>query len=189
MVPVSAVDFSIDAGQRLGFNEASLTADTIGEIAVVLREIGNEIEEFIYGNWPVLTGRSLRAWRVFADGTVLVVQNPVEYVSFINGGTYTAEGESAKAVRDAVAAAWSRGQGEISQILADATRQQELFRAPEGSLLGDTIRAAAQRQLMQAAGISALPGGSVFTSLRSAFTLQRIAQRERGRQRPRGRNR
>ena len=183
MVPVSAVDFSIDAGQRLGFNEASLTADTIGRIAEVLRTVADGVEEAIFTSWPVDTGRSLRAWRVFVDGTRLVIQNPVEYVSFIN------KGESADRVEARAERGWQRHQGEISQILAEATRQQELFRAPAGSLLGDVARAAVQRQLMQAAGISALPGGSVFTSLRSAFTLQRIAQRERGRQRPRGRNR
>ena len=180
---MSAVDFSIDAGQRLGFNEASLTADTIARIAEVLRTIADGVEEAIFTSWPVDTGRSLRAWRVFVDGTRLVIQNPVEYVSFIN------KGDSAERVEAQAERGWQQRQGLISQILAEATRQQELFRAPAGSLLGDIARAAVQRQLMQAAGISALPGGSVFTSLKSAFTLQRIAQRERGRQRSRGRNR
>ena len=183
MVPVSAVDFSIDAAERLGFNEASLTADTIARIAEVLRLVADAVEEAIFTSWPVDTGRSLRGWRVFVDGTRLVIQNPVEYVSFIN------KGESAERVEIEAERGWQQRQGSISQIVAQATRQQELFRAPAGSLLGDIARAAVQQQLAAAAGISQLPGGSVFTSLRSAFTIQQIAQRERGRQRSRGRNR
>lgn len=180
---MSGVDFSIDAGQRLGFSESGLTADTIAEIGEVLRAIGNDVEGHIFGSFPVDTGRSLRAWRVFVDGVVLVVQNPVEYVSFINGGTYTVQGDAAQAVEDALDKSWARLSGEISDILAEATRQQELFRQPEGTLLGDFARAALRRQLMEAAGLSQIPGGSLFTSLQQGFSIQRIAQRERGRQR------
>jgi len=186
---VSGVDFSIDAGQRLGFSESGLTADTIAEIGEVLRAIGNDAEGAIFSAWPVDTGRSLRAWRVFVDGVVLIVQNPVEYVSFINGGTYTVQGDAAQAVEDALDKSWARLSGEISDILAEATRQQELFRQPEGTMLGDFARAALQRQLMEAAGVAGLPGGSLFTSLQRAFSIQRIAQRERGRQRSRARTR
>ncbi len=183
MVPVSAVDFSIDAAERLGFNEASLTADAIAQIAEVLRLIADAVEETIFTSWPVDTGRSLRSWRVFVDGTRLVIQNPVEYVSFIN------KGEAADRVEIEAERGWQQRQGSISQIVAQATRQQELFRQPAGTLMGDVARAAVQRQILAAIGISQLPGGSVFTSLRSAFTIQRIAERERGRQRSRGRSR
>lgn len=180
---MSAVDFSIDAGQRLGFSEASLTADTIAQIAEVLRVIADGVEELVFTSWPVDTGRSLRAWRIFVDGSRLVVQNPVEYVSFINKGT------SAERVQVETERGWQQRQGLIQEILDRATQQQELFRAPAGSFLGDAARAAVARQLLQASGISALPGGSLFTSLRGAFSIQRIAQRERGRQRSRARTR
>jgi len=174
---VSGVDFSIDAGQRLGFSESGLTADTIAQIAEVMRDIGDAVEEAIFSAWPVLTGRSLRAWRVFVDGARLVIQNPVEYVSFVN------KGDSADRIRVVAERGWQQNAGRIEDILAEATRQQELFRQPEGTLLGDFARAALRRQLMEAAGLSQIPGGSLFTSLQQGFSIQRIAQRERGRQR------
>lgn len=188
---MSGVDFSIDAAQRLGFSESGLTADTIAEIGMVLRDVGDEVEAAVFSEWPVDTGRSLRAWRVFVDGVVLVIQNPVEYVSFINGGTYTVQGEAAQAVEDTARSAWLQRRDDIAEIVENASRQQQLFREQAGTMLGDLARAAMQRQIMQSAGVAGLPGGSLFTSLRSAFSIQRIAERERGRRRinPRARAR
>jgi len=148
---MSGVDFSIDAAQRLGFSESGLTADTIAEIGMVLRDVGDEVEAAVFSEWPVDTGRSLRAWRVFVDGVVLVIQNPVEYVSFINGGTYTVQGEAAQAVEDAARSAWLQRRDDIAEIVENASRQQQLFREQAGTMLGDFARAAMQRQIMQAA--------------------------------------
>ena len=182
---MSAVDFSVDAGQRLGFNPSGLRRDVLAKIEDVLSDFADFVETFIFSDWPVATGTSLRAWTVYTDGAVLVVRNAVEYVSYVH------EGDSADRIELEVERGWQRFRSEISQILDDVEREQrrrEQFPATS-SLLGDAARAAAARQLLVMAGVADLPGGSLFTSLRSAFTIQRISGRERERQRTRGRNR
>ena len=184
---MSAVDFTIDVGQRLGFVPSTLAPAVRSEIADVMDAYADDVETFVFSEWPVDTGRSLRAWTIYTDGAVLVVRNAVEYVSWVN------QGESADRIELEVERGFRRFGGEISQILEAAERErrrrEQIARQPRGSLIGDIARAEAARQLLIMAGVADLPGGTLFTSLRSAFSIQRISERERSRQRTRGRDR
>jgi len=189
--PGETHDLSIYADRLLGVSEGDLQPATVGAIGAELRAIGDAVEEVIFSVWPVDTGRSLRAWRVFVDGLDLVIENPVFYSSWVHpagtAGTMTHDelGQSAKAVRTERDVLWGQRVGGIRRIIeADG----ELAGPVGGSLLGNLTRAAIQKQLRRAATPD-LPGSSIFTSLRDVFTLSSIAERERTRGRQRRRDR
>ena len=184
------VDLSIDAGARLDVSEGSLSVEAIEAIEEVLRIIANAVEETIFSSWPVDTGRSLRAWRVYTDGLLLVIQNPVFYSSWVHpkGTRHNGDdlGISAEMVQIEAERGWQQNEGELLQIVEDdVARRTE----PEGTLIGDAMLAFARRAALDVAGVAAIPGGELFTSLQSVFTLQSIAERERGRTRTRNRPR
>ena len=81
---------------------------------------------------------------------------------------------------------WQQSEAELLRIIEeDAAKRTE----PEGTLIGDVAFAFARRAALEVAGVAAIPGGELFTSLQSVFTLQSIAERERGRARTRNRPR
>lgn len=176
------VDISIDAGQRLGVSEGDLTGEAAAAVESILRAIGDNVEEVIYSVWPVDTGRSLRAWRVFTEGLFLVIQNPVEYASWVHPAGTARRGKeelgaSAEAIQIEAELGWQQSLSELRSIV-------RLGKKEAGGLL---TRAALSSAAARVAGVQQMPGGELFTSLRDVFTLSSIASRERGR--PRGRPR
>ena len=192
--PGEAHDFSIYVQQRLGVVASALTGSTREKIGEVLREIGNAVEEVIFSVWPVDTGRSLSRWRVFSDpdDLTLHIENPVHYASWVHpagtAGTVTQDelGDSPKGIRERAEEQWNQKAGKIRALIeADGAAQREA-----GTLIGSLFGAALQQQIVGAVAPE-VPGGLFFQSLRSVYTMSRIAERERGRRRinPRARAR
>lgn len=175
---MSSVDFTIDAGARLGLSELTLTDQTVGRIQEVLDRISQQIQDLIFSAWPVDTGRSLRAWQVFVEGLVIFVRNPVEYVSWVNRGT------SAELIELRLDELWRNATSEIRAIAAadEVTRGLPQRGAPLGTLIGDVASAALTRAGLTAAGVTT---PTVFEELRGAFSISRITQRKRARRRGR----
>lgn len=179
---MSAVNLSIDGERRLGVSAGALSESALEELEEIIDGIADAVEETIFTSWPVDTGRSLRAWRVFVDGLNLIIENPVEYASWVHPKGTKHQGDdlgiSAEMVETAAEQGWQQKEGRMRRIVEGDV---------EGSLLGDAVSAAATRAAVRLAGVSELPGGELFTALREQFTLSAITSRESGRQQRRRR--
>jgi len=159
--PGTAHNLNVDVGQRLGISVGSLSPAARDEIAELLGEIADAVEDLIYGgDWPVDTGRSLRAWSIMVDedDLRLEVQNPVFYASFVHPkGTravsgYDELGHSGKQIEAVIDQQW-------------AQRLSRIRRAAQGGAAGPGV---------ETLGFGA---GDFFQSLRSIYTMGRIADR------------
>jgi len=61
-------------------------ADVGGAVAGQLESEAKRIVTAVRAQWPVATGRSLRAWRVDTDSDGAAVVNDVEYSSLVRDG-------------------------------------------------------------------------------------------------------
>jgi len=176
------VNLSIDGERRLGVSADALSDSALGELEEIIEGIADAVEETIFTSWPVDTGRSLRAWRVYVDGLNLIIENPVEYASWVHpkGTKHGGDdlGISAEMIQTEAERGWQQKEGRMRRIVEGDV---------DSSLLGDSVSAAATTAAMRLAGVSELPGGELFTALRETFTLSSIASRESGRQQRRRR--
>ena len=188
--PGQAHDFNIYVERLMGVSASSLSSRTRERIGEILREMGNAVEEVIFSVWPVDTGRSLRAWRVFSDpdDLTLHIENPVHYASWVHpagtaGTTMQDElGESARAIKTEADLQGQQKAGRIRALLDAEGVEREDQPSLFGNLFGAAVRGAVTRAVAPD-----LSGTTFFQSLRSIYTMQRIAERERQRTRERSR--
>ncbi len=184
--PGQTHNFNIDAAADLGVSVSSISDEAVGLIQQELEGIADAAEEVIFGSWPVDTGRSLAAWRVFVEGLVLHVENPVEYASWVHpagtAGTTSADelGLAARQIKTEIDIQWAQRSGRIARIIDQDKAQQQTslnFRNIASAAAG-----LAARETLQGEGL-------FFDTLRSIYTISRIQERERGRPRSRARAR
>jgi hypothetical protein len=80
---MSAVDISVDVGQRIGARLGDFGRFR-GDAEDVMDDALLSFREDLQAVWPVDTGTSLQGWDTFVDGLVLVLRNAVEYASFVH---------------------------------------------------------------------------------------------------------
>ncbi len=118
---MSAVDFSIDFGTRLGARLADFGRHA-GEARDVIENARLRWQEDMLEVWPVDTGTSLQGWDNFTDGLTWLLRNAVEYVSYVHAA---GDDEPIVGYLEAQAETYAAAaMTELSSLLALARREQ-----------------------------------------------------------------
>lgn len=74
------LDFKIDVPLRF---EGKLPPEVI---VTETHEVGRELRDRLYSQWPFVTGKSQDAWELFLEPKNFVIINDVRYTGFISTG-------------------------------------------------------------------------------------------------------